>query len=128
NQNKDIFMVDIREETRMKTIWALALGATMAVSTPGWAAEYPERPIRLLIGYSPAGAGDLIGRIVGEAMSKHLGQSIIVENRPGAGSTLASTALANAAPDGYTLGLATGTLFGIDQHLYKVDYTPENFT
>src|SRR5690606_34487006 len=88
---------DNREETRMKTIGALALAlsATVAMSTPGWAAEYPERPIRLLIGYSPAGAGDLVGRIVGEAMSKHLGQSIVVENRPGAGSTLASSALAN---------------------------------
>lgn len=112
----------------MKTIWALAFGAAVAISTPSWAGEYPERPIRLLIGYSPAGAGDLVGRIVGEAMSKHLGQSIIVENRPGAGSTLASSALVNAAPDGYTLGLATGTLFGIDQHLYKVGYQPENFT
>ncbi|RYY52013.1 MAG: tripartite tricarboxylate transporter substrate binding protein, partial [Comamonadaceae bacterium] len=79
-------------------------------------------------GYTPAGAGDFIARIVGDAMGKALGQTVLVDNKPGAGSTLASTLLAQAPPDGYTLGLATGTLYGIDQHLYKVKYTPASFT
>ncbi len=64
----------------------------------------------------------------GEALSKELGQTVLVDNKPGAGSTLASAALAQAAPDGYTLGLATSTLYGIDQQLYKARYKATDFT
>ena len=102
--------------------------ATLAAASGAWAQAYPNKPIRLIVGYTPAGAADFIARIVGEAMSKQLGQSIVVDNKAGAGSTLASNLLAQAPADGYTLGLATGTLYGIDQHLYKVKYTPANFT
>ena len=93
-----------------------------------FAGDYPDKPIRLIVGYSPSGAGDSIARVVGEAMGRALGQTIIVDNKPGAGSTLASALLYRAPPDGYTIGLATGTLYGIDQHLYKVPYTPADFT
>lgn len=104
----------------------LALAATFA--PPARAADdYPNRPIRLLVGYTPAGAADYVARIFGEALSKQLGQTIVVDNKPGAGSTLASAALATAAPDGYTLGLATATLYGIDQRLYKARYKAEDF-
>lgn len=106
---------------------AAALLATLC-TVPALAQGYPSRPIRLIIGYSPAGAADYIARIVGEAMSKELGQSVTVDNKPGAGSTLSSTLLSQAPADGYTLALATGTLYGIDQHLYKVKYTPASFT
>jgi len=92
------------------------------------ASDYPNRPIRLIVGYSPSGAGDGIARIFGEALSKELGQGVVVDNKPGAGSTLASALLARAPADGYTIGLATGTLYGIDQHLYNVRYTPADFT
>ena len=106
-----------------------SLALAVAISSPSaQAGSYPERPIRLLVGYSPAGAADTIGRFVADALSKQLGQSIVVENRPGAGSTLASAELARAPADGYTLGLGTGTLFGMDQYLYKVGYTPSDFT
>lgn len=107
----------------------LILGAACALATPlAGAQAYPNKPIKLIVGYTPAGAADSIARIVGEAMSRQLGQSIVVENRAGAGSTLGSGMLQQAPADGYTLGLATGTLYGIDQHLYKVKYTPANFT
>jgi len=106
---------------------AAALFAALC-TVPALAQGYPNRPIRLIIGYSPAGAADYIARIVGEAMSKELGQAVTVDNKPGAGSTLSSTLLSQAPADGYTLALATGTLYGIDQHLYKVKYTPANFT
>lgn len=114
----------------MQTRYLLgSLAFAFAISgTAAYAGPYPERPIRLLIGYSPAGAGDTIGRFVADALSRQLGQSIIVENRPGAGSTLASAELARAPADGYTLGLGTGTLFGMDEYLYKVGYTPDDFT
>lgn len=109
---------------------ALAVAAAAVALAPAFAQaqDYPNRPIRLVVGYSPAGAADIIARIVGEALTKELGQPLIVDNKPGAGSTLASTALAAAPADGYTLGLATATIYGIDQHLYKVKYTGENFT
>lgn len=92
------------------------------------ASDYPKRPIRLIVGYSPSGAGDGIARIFGEALSKELGQGVVVDNKPGAGGTLASALLARAPADGYTIGLATGTLYGIDQHLYGVRYTSADFT
>jgi len=111
---------------RIASIAATLLAALCTV--PALAQGYPNRPIRLIIGYSPAGAADYIARIVGEAMSKELGQAVTVDNKPGAGSTLSSTLLSQAPADGYTLALATGTLYGIDQHLYKVKYTPANFT
>ncbi|RZJ26764.1 MAG: tripartite tricarboxylate transporter substrate binding protein [Haliea sp.] len=120
----------------MKIIHALVATAFTITGAGAWAQAaltgsgqaYPNKPIRLIVGYTPAGAGDFIARIVGEAMSRQLGQSILVDNKAGAGSTLASTLLAQAPADGYTLGLATGTLYGIDQHLYKVKYTPASFT
>ncbi|WP_298932834.1 tripartite tricarboxylate transporter substrate binding protein [uncultured Ramlibacter sp.] len=112
----------------MKLTHALAATAVALWGSCAWAQAYPNKPIRLIVGYSPAGAGDTIARIVGDAMSKQLGQTIVIDNKAGAGSTLASNLLSQAPADGYTLGLATGTLYGIDQHLYKVKYTPASFT
>ena len=85
----------------MLTVAALLMAAGIA-----HAQDYPNKPIRLVLGYSPSGAADVIARIVSEAMSRELGQPIIVDNKPGAGSTLASTMLWRAPADGYTLGLA----------------------
>lgn len=114
------------------TLGRAAIGAALATlaALPGMAAaqDYPTRPIRLLVGYTPAGAADYVARVFGEALSKELGQTVLVDNKPGAGSTLASAALAQAAPDGYTLGLATSTLYGIDQQLYKARYKATDFT
>ncbi|NOV24336.1 tripartite tricarboxylate transporter substrate binding protein [Cupriavidus necator] len=105
-----------------------ALAALAALPALAGAQEYPARPIRLLVGYTPAGAADYVARVFGEALSRELGQTVVVDNKPGAGSTLASAALAQAAPDGYTLGLATATLYGIDQQLYKARYKATDFT
>lgn len=105
-------------------LWLAACAAPAAAQT----GDYPNKPIRMIVGYAPSGAGDGIARVVGDAMARELGQSIVVDNKPGAGSTLASALLWRAPPDGYTIGLATGTLYGIDQHLYKVRYTPADFT
>jgi tripartite-type tricarboxylate transporter receptor subunit TctC len=67
------------------------------------AQNWPERPINLLVGYGAGGGTDIIARIVAEPLGKKLGQPVIVENRPGAGGTIAARQAANAAPDGYTL-------------------------
>lgn len=68
--------------------------------------DYPSKPIRLLVGYAPGGAVDIISRIVGEKLSQRLGQPIIVENRPGGGTIIAQGALAKSEPDGYTMIMA----------------------
>lgn len=113
----------------MKRILARAIVACCALAAAQAQAQpYPNKPIRLVVGYSPAGAADVIARIVGDAMARQLGRSVTVDNKPGAGSTLSSEILARAPADGYTLGLATATLYGIDQHLYKVKYKPADFT
>ncbi len=99
-----------------------------ATGAQAQARPYPSSQIRMIIGYTPGGAADFAARIYAESMSRHLGQNIVVENRPGAGSTLASQLIMAAQPDGYTVGLGTAAIYGIDQYLYKVKYTPADFT
>jgi tripartite-type tricarboxylate transporter receptor subunit TctC len=72
-----------------------------------WGDDYPNRLVRLIIGF-PAGSGpDIVGRVIGQGLSEKLGQSVVVENRPGAGSNLATSDVAHASPDGYMLMLLT---------------------
>jgi len=85
-------------------------GAAIALPAAGRAAEpYPTRLIRLVIGYPPGGAADLVARILGRWLADRLGQPVIVENRPGASTNIAVQAVVNAPPDGYTLLLAVAT-------------------
>jgi tripartite-type tricarboxylate transporter receptor subunit TctC len=76
-------------------------------------AQYPQKPIRILIGVAPGGASDAAARMVGQALEKSLGQPIVVENRPGAGGALAAHAAFAAAPDGYTLLWAQSSMTGL---------------
>jgi tripartite-type tricarboxylate transporter receptor subunit TctC len=77
------------------------------VVAPAWADDYPTRPVRLICGF-PAGSGpDIVARIIAQGMSEKLGQSVVVENRPGAGSNMATADVAHAPPDGYMLMLLT---------------------
>ena len=75
----------------------------LASATAALAQTYPNRPIRLLVGYPPGGAVDLTARLYGQALSIRLGQPIVIENKPGSGSNLAADIAAKSAPDGYTL-------------------------
>jgi tripartite-type tricarboxylate transporter receptor subunit TctC len=85
---------------------APALWADTAHAQTAW----PSRPIRILVGYSPGGAVDIIARAVGEQLQAALGQAVIVENKPGAGTNIANRALIDASPDGHTLMLAANAL------------------
>ncbi len=91
-------------------------------------ADYPDKPITLLVGYPPGGAADLTARLFAEELGKQLKQTVVVENKPGAGGTISTSNLARAKSDGYTLGIGTANSFGVDQFLYRVKYTPEDFT
>ena len=84
-----------------------AVAASMAASGVAFAqTTYPSRPVHLLVPFPPGGAVDIVARTLSDELSRRWGQQIVVENRPGAGGTIAAAALAKAAPDGYTLILA----------------------
>jgi tripartite-type tricarboxylate transporter receptor subunit TctC len=103
------------------SILSLAAAATSIAS----AQDYPSRPITLVVPYAAGGGNDVMARVVAEKMSKTLGQNIVVENRAGAGGSVATRAVAKAAPDGYTLVLGgTGSL-AVNPTLYNnVGYDP----
>ncbi len=105
-------------------ILALAL---LAASAPAMSqsASYPNRPVRLVIGFAPGGAADLVARGISDALGKALGATIIVDNKPGNGSSLAAGLVAKAAPDGYTLLIASPSSISVNPALNpKVGYAP----
>lgn len=86
---------------------------------------YPTAPVRLIVPFPPGGPADVTARIIAEEMGKRLGQSIIIENKGGAGGNIGAAAAAKAAPDGYTLFYASGGTHGINPSLYKqLPYDP----
>jgi tripartite-type tricarboxylate transporter receptor subunit TctC len=97
----------------------LAAGAAAlpAVSRVARAQTYPARPVRWIVGYAPGGGNDIVARLMGQWLSERTGQSFIIENRPGAGTNIATEAVVNAAPDGYTL-LLVGAPNAINATLY----------
>jgi tripartite-type tricarboxylate transporter receptor subunit TctC len=107
-----------------KIAHAATMAAALAFATLASAADYPARPITLVVPYAAGGGNDVIARIVAEKMSASLGQQIVIENRGGAGGTIATRQVAHAAPDGYTLLIATSSL-AINPSLYpSAGYDP----
>ncbi len=85
-----------------------SLAAAAALATPrAFAQTYPGKPVRLIIPFPPGGATDILGRVLAQKLGEQLGQQVVVENRPGAGGAIGSELAAKAAPDGYTILLAT---------------------
>ena len=82
---------------------AAGIAALPTLSRTARAEGYPTRPVRLVVGFAPGGGNDITARLVGQWLSEHLGQPIVIENRPGAATNIATEAVVSAAPDGYTL-------------------------
>ena len=97
----------------------------VAYSLTGFAQEWPkQKPIQLIVGFAPASSTDIVARLVQPKLSEALGQTVVIENRPGAGSNIASQTVKRAAPDGYTL-LLTSVAFAVNPSLYaNAGYDP----
>src|SRR3954471_19879139 len=93
---------------------ALALGLCGAA---GAQSSWPDRPLKLVVGFTPGGAADYVGRTVGDALGRVLGQPVVIDNKPGAGSSLAADFVAKAAPDGYTLLIASPSSISVNPAL-----------
>ncbi len=110
--------------TRRLAAAALLL-APFALQTPASAADYPNRPITLVVAFTPGGPSDVLARIVGKKMGELLNQTVVVENRPGAGGNIAGEAVARAAHDGYTLLMGNNSILATNESLYKhLNYKP----
>jgi len=84
-------------------LMATGMSSLLVSARRAAAADYPTRPIRFLVAYSPGGATDIIARLIGQRLSERLGQQFVIENKPGAGNNIGTEAAVNAEPDGYTV-------------------------
>src|SRR5262249_47773831 len=107
------------------TAIALALAAS-AIGTPAVRAQdYPARPVTLIVPFAPGGSVDVVARVLSQKLAERFGKPVLVENRPGAGTVTAASAVANAAPDGHTLLLAVSGTLAINASVYKkLPYDP----
>ena len=104
---------------------AFGAAAPAALAQADPAAGFPNRPLKLVVGFGPGGANDIMSRIVGQKLSERLGQPVVIENKPGAGGFIAAEIVARAPPDGYTLLSATSGTFVISPAVYsKLPYDP----
>lgn len=117
-----------RVMARIATVLVL-VAAALAAAPPGARAEYPERPITLIVPWAPGGSTDLTGRALAQAAEKILGQPIVIVNKPGAATMLGMTELAGARPDGYTIGTLSSTTYMHPLRGRQVSYDPlKSFT
>jgi tripartite-type tricarboxylate transporter receptor subunit TctC len=103
---------------------ACALFAVTALPNAIAQDGFPSRPIKLVVGFAPGGSSDTVARILLPRLSQELRQSVVVDNKPGAGGNIASDFLVKAAPDGYTIMLGTIGSLSVNQHLAKLTYNP----
>src|ERR1700692_3152350 len=89
--------------SRRTTLGLIGAGVSTLAIGRAFAADYPARPVRFLVGYPPGGATDIIARLIGQRLSEKLGQQFVIENKPGAGNNIGTEAAINAEPDGYTV-------------------------
>ena len=99
----------IAQRDTRRGLAALAAAALLATVAPAWAQDYPQRPVRIIVPFAPGGSADVFGRYIAQRLQESLGQSFVIDNRPGAGSVIGTDAVAKSAPDGHTLLLMSNT-------------------
>ena len=110
---------------RLVSAVVCVFGSVLAATAPAMAESYPTKPVRIVVPFAAGGAIDVIVRAVAPQLSKELGQSVVVDNRPGAGGNIGSEAAAKSAPDGYTLLAGTSATHGANPGLFaKLPYDP----
>src|SRR5215216_1970873 len=105
--------------------WTLMAFAALAIPRDAVAQDYPTRTVTILVPFAPGGGTDLIARTVAQKLEQRLGKSFVIENRLGAGTVVAASATAKAAPDGYTLMQATSGTLSMNPTIFKsLPYQP----
>jgi tripartite-type tricarboxylate transporter receptor subunit TctC len=122
----------MRKQKRDFILAACAVACLAAAGSPARAqggAAYPAKPIRLVVGFAPGGAADLVARAMSDAFSRAIGQPVVVDNKPGNGSSIAADIVAKAAPDGYTLLIASPSSMSVNLALNpRLGYAAKDFT
>jgi tripartite-type tricarboxylate transporter receptor subunit TctC len=114
------------EEGKIAQILGLMFGllALLIVGSPAAQTTYPEKPIRMVVGFPPGGQSDTVARLLGQKFAEAWGKPVVIDNVTGAAGNLAADRVAKAVPDGYTLGLLASPQLVINPSLYKLAYDP----
>ena len=111
------------KRSTMRTM-LMAAGFVLAAASPAFSqSDYPNRPVRLIIPFPPGGSNDVVGRMIGDQLSKQLGKQVVIDNRAGAGGVIGTELAAKEKPDGYTL-LVISLAHAVNPWLYKLPYDP----
>src|SRR6476646_4666902 len=115
---------ELMETTVWNAVMSALAGSCIALAGIASAEEFPTRPLRIIVPFAPGGASDVVGRILAQKLGESMGQTVVVDNRAGAGANIGIGLAARSAPDGYTLLIASSA-FAVNPSLYaKAPYDP----